>query len=921
MVRSWDGPVFVEAPRGYGKSLLAEHLGHAHSGDDGFVCVDGRALSEGFPDGLARGVAVVVDGVTETLSPDLLDSLCAGDRQVVITGRDLSHLTRWSAGRKVLRIGVAEMALNEADITALATDVLGATDGAVFGAVAQALTQGWPALVQALLADSDQPDSVQAGVPGERWDTGLHVTRLVDACVEGLDEPTLDAFSQLVHLPAFSRRCAVALAGPSGVARARADGLPVVERKDGWLVVARPVDTALRSRSGFRSLSAELLGPVLVASGGLIFAAKSLLAAGDAGVAADLLCSVPGYRFDDHNQAEVAGMIRSLDARLDPDPALSLLLARVHHNRAEIDRQRSALMEAERRALALDDERSCLEAQAELLFLDLSEDSDQDFAHKLEHLESRVGSDTMPSTRVRLREVRAMHLVQSPTLADTYSSITLFKDASYEWESLGEPERAAYTLRVFAASACLHLGRYPEALLSLDRAALLVEGKPTSLVKTLAMSARFAAMIGDRERFDSLISRVRGLLSSVSLNWINCFLTWAEMLMATAEADGPAIRSAHIQTSTLLGPLADHSTGVVFHAEAAIGFAHAGEPELAETSLRAAMSRSQEAPLEVEVARIVVAARVGDPEHAIKIANDFAQSPILPFERRWRIDLEVLVARSRVAASPPDSAELATVASRSQEQGLGTLFDNLSLAAGLECQATQSRTKMEMLGAFAVSSNEGRSLTPGHSTQLVKFLATAGGDVPVEIVIDVLWPEVDTEKGRKRLRNVINRTRTGLGPDSVLRNGDLVRLNPSIWTDLAKFRDLGGKALTGNESPDSRSAMAVDALNLYGGELLPDDVYSDWVDLHRQTASGTATGLLDLVIAHPTPDVVPSWLLETAGRIGARTEELWVAVAEFAFDRGAMECCRVAIHRAESAAVELGYEPSTATKKLLSNYR
>ncbi len=911
--------VMIEAPKGFGKSLLAQHL---VDGPMGFTRIDGPDLID-HPSAIASEAALVIDGVTETLPPELLDTLCGEGRQIVITGRDLSHLVRWASGKNVLRLSANDLALSRDDIRVLADQVLGSNEAKVFADATLSLSRGWPALVCALLLDAEQTESGRSGVPSERWTHGPHVSLLVEECLAGLDDSSLDSFGQLAHLPSFSASCVTAIAGPGGLARARANGLPVVQRGDGWLGIARPVKEALQARGAFRTLSAELLGPVLVASGGLLFAAKALLAAGDALVAAELLCSVPGYRFDDHNQAELAGMIRSLDSQLDPEPELMLLLARVHLNRAEIDQQRVALQEAERRALAVGNLEAELEAQTELLFLDLGE-GQEDLLSRLDALEARVTEQTTSSTRARLREVRAMYLAQTEELANVYASMTLFKDASYEWESLGEPGRAAWTLRLFAAVPCWHLGHYREALDALERASLLVESKPASLIKTLGMAARLAAAAGDRDRLSTLISQIEVLPASHSLGWVEGFVSWAEMTISSLEGDAGGAQVARIHAETLLGPLLNHPTGVVFLADSSMVAALVGDAEHALLTLGKAKERSDEAPLEVHLAEIIVHARVGEAERVPDLVATLDASGTLPFERRWRMELETLLAHSRMCGVAPDEEALAKIKHQADNLGLELLWDQLLQRFGLVLPSAAPSTSMILLGSFSVVAGQAtgsKVLPPGHSTQMVKYLAAAGGDVPVEVVIEILWPDGDPDKGRKRLRNVINRARAALGPDSVLRTGDLIRLGPEVKTDLAQFRELGSQALTGSETETERAARAVRALNLYQGDLLPDDLYSDWVDGHRETARLTAIGLLDLILAHPTHEVVPSWLLETAGRVGAKTESLWVDIARFADRHGAMECCRVAALRAEAVAHDLGLEPSEAAMKLLANYR
>lgn len=916
------GVVLIEAPTGYGKSALLACLDEL---EGPFERVTGSGLPHvmDLPNNVG---SILVDDEADIVSCELLEAmagsapLAESNGVLVLAGRDFSHLGRWAQHHDVLRIGPNELAMTREDITELAGGVLGAEQAETFSGAVFTHSHGWPALVVAMLRDVAQSGPGHQGIPSPRWDRGQYVQQLVDTCTGGLGPEMSHAAAQLAHLTVFSERCVAAMVGPEGLASLLAAGLPVVKRSDGWLHIPRPVEDALRAQSNFELLSAELLGPILVAGGGLVFAAKSLIAAGSPAVAADLLCSVPGYHFDDHDPSEVAGMIRSLDSQLAPDPELSLLLARVHHNRAEIDEQRRALQEAERRAVDVGDERRRLEALAEQLFLDLGQGTDRGLAARLHYLEDQVGPETMPSTRVRLREVRAMYLAQSPVLADVYLSITLFKDTSYEWEGLGEPGRAACTLRLFAGTACLHLGRYREAAAALDRACLLVQDRPTSLVKTLELSARFAALSGDSERHRDVSSRARSLLPGLSLDWINGFLSWSTMVMRSLESDADASIEAYQRTESMLGTLWGHHTAVVFLADAARCFAYLGDVESALSALARADTRRGEAPLEVDLAELVVHARVGDAEVVHGLAQVLKRSGELPFERRWAVEFEELVAESRLEGVSPPPAQLAELELKAREAGLFKAWALLVDTTQSVVDAVPQVTSLVLLGSFEVVGSDSEELAPGHSTQLVKYLATAGGDVPVDVVIEVLWPEGDPAKGRKRLRNVINRTRTALGQESVIRRGDLIRLGSGIQTDLAHFREIGGSALTGGGSAEYRALTAVGALNLYGGELLPEDLYQDWASGQRETARMTAVGLLDLVIAHPPTDIEPSWLLATASRIGAKTEDLWVAVALFAEQADSFECCRTAVLQAAAAARDLGYEPNSETRRLLADH-
>jgi DNA-binding SARP family transcriptional activator len=71
---------------------------------------------------------------------------------------------------------------------------------------------------------------------------------------------------------------------------------------------------------------------------------------------------------------------------------------------------------------------------------------------------------------------------------------------------------------------------------------------------------------------------------------------------------------------------------------------------------------------------------------------------------------------------------------------------------------------------------------------LLRLLAVEHGTVvPVDRVVEALWPKATVDKGRTSLRTAMAHLRRVVGPDVVERVGDGLRLGPA-WVDLAVYQ-------------------------------------------------------------------------------------------------------------------------------------
>lgn len=138
---------------------------------------------------------------------------------------------------------------------------------------------------------------------------------------------------------------------------------------------------------------------------------------------------------------------------------------------------------------------------------------------------------------------------------------------------------------------------------------------------------------------------------------------------------------------------------------------------------------------------------------------------------------------------------------------------------------------INLLGGFAVVV-DGRAVgahawTRRGAATLVKLLALRPGrQLPREQVVDLLWPDLLIDQAAPRLHKAAHFARTALEvPSAVVLAGDLVTLLPEadVVVDVELFDRM------------SRDPSSVEeAIGLYRGDLLPEDVYEPWADADRE---------------------------------------------------------------------------------------
>jgi len=160
------------------------------------------------------------------------------------------------------------------------------------------------------------------------------------------------------------------------------------------------------------------------------------------------------------------------------------------------------------------------------------------------------------------------------------------------------------------------------------------------------------------------------------------------------------------------------------------------------------------------------------------------------------------------------------------------------------------------------------------AASLVKLLALAREHgLHRELVMDLLWSDLDSKAATNNLHRALHFARRALEPTPasttsryLALEGNLLRLCPDgqLWVDVEAFERAAATARQGREPGAYRAAI-----DLYTGDLLPEDRYERWSEDKRQVLR---TSYLALLVELAT-------IYEERGDLGSAIEALQKVVA------------------------------------------
>jgi DNA-binding SARP family transcriptional activator len=124
--------------------------------------------------------------------------------------------------------------------------------------------------------------------------------------------------------------------------------------------------------------------------------------------------------------------------------------------------------------------------------------------------------------------------------------------------------------------------------------------------------------------------------------------------------------------------------------------------------------------------------------------------------------------------------------------------------------------------------------------QLVKLLALQPrAQLHREQIIETLWPDADFEAGANNLHKAIHAARRALEPELksgsssqfIITRDNIVTLRSpgDLWVDACAFERSAVEAMRSNDPK-----LFETAIDLYRGDLLPEDLYEDWAVAPRE---------------------------------------------------------------------------------------
>ncbi|MEZ5231033.1 MAG: hypothetical protein R2710_31445, partial [Acidimicrobiales bacterium] len=380
----------------------------------------------------------------------------------------------------------------------------------------------------------------------------------------------------------------------------------------------------------------------------------------------------------------------------------------------------------------------------------------------------------------RLREIEAQILGQASDNATVSVAADRFTEVAAEWEVQQERLRAAKTLRGLASGPLYHLGRYRHGQERLAHASQLAVTQSFDYGITVGLKARFDALCGDLDAYEHSVALAQPVITESGIGWLEGSLQWAAAHAAGWRHDAAGVDRAFRNAQHMLGGLYDTDTGVVLAAEVATIFAALGQHDRARRCLAAIADRADQNRMEYRLAELIVTARAGGLDQAVLLWHDLDRSGIVPVDRRWRAQLE-LIAAGWAGSGTPTVADIEAEAAR---LGLADLPSRLAPALFDHDAAMH----IHLLGRFAITTTEGElDLPTGQVPELVKLLAVHDGQMTIGAVCDSLWPDADIKLGLRRLKNLVAKTRHHLGNDALIRRPDTLALASNITTDIAEF--------------------------------------------------------------------------------------------------------------------------------------
>ena len=942
--------VLIEAPSGYGKSVLAEQLIEAW----GLAPLRVRLIGETGPDELvdrirraARrtglgDIVAALAGEQPMAALDNLVTMCVSGRlDLTLLVDDAHFLTSVAvelftqfvadmpesccvvicrrpdgaigAFRSWYSLSIDDLKMTRSEIA----ELLGERARPSLIDDLQTITTGWPAAISVAVGrlrddPSWSPSHRSAGI------------KLLGGLIEDLIQEQGDVLTRLAVLPMLDEFTAEQAAGHGALTILHRTGLPH-RFESGWTTIPDSIRDGLLSRSSsIPALPAESLLTIAqhYAARGELAAAIQLLS--DAHLYEQITDLLARQHWTDLEALGLTQVDQLLDlfGETGPASAAELALRAIWAAEANHPILRAKFHDRLTRLEGLPPPltRAVEAERIRTLTKTIQPSAAVECADRL--LALTPPDELITRGRALLASAHA-HAVLGTEIDHTRAHLQ-FEQAAQLFEITHEHRWRAEALARLGYSVLFHQGRPHDGVAAMETALSLLPSGDRTRAAWLSSYADVLDTVGKGVEAQAAANEAIDIGERLNDHGVIGLGLWSRAWIAGRRGDHMAVRGAMREVEKIQpGWLSSHS-GIEFYGSIADFLVTLGDVDgtrYCETKARRLHEQwPYQAAIDMMTARIE--AHIGDAGTALRLLEHADASVGAQHNTRWVRRLESALACLRLGDLERARAFVDDAMRMTLSMGVPDLparferplLDQLAVLNAVDSAtaitAAEEPFVITLLGTFSVRHGH-RDLTPpaGHPSTLVKLLALRRR-LTIDAVIDELWPDVDVDTGRARLRNTMNRLRSRSGA-IVERQGESLILGPSSITDVDAFDGAAADALAADHT--RRIGLARIAISMYADDLLPGDVFDDWAAAPRERLRRRFLALIDLVAeaaeAEGSLDEAAR-LLDIGIASDPLDEQRYIRLGQLLRSQGRTGASRQISQQGIAVFTELGLEPS-----------